>query len=511
MKIRNKKTGQIIEIDPSEASKYGITGGTSGVAGGIAREETSGQPKSNTLESLYNLTAKPTVQGLKGLIDLLGSAGATVGSAATMKVAPELSSKLADYALDTRQKTGMEGSFDQGVGSGLKTVGTGLLKGAAGVGAVANIAAPVTAGLKGGIGMAGRAVGKEGIRNLLTNTGLYGVGEGAKAMREGEEVLPAVVRGATGGSTTGPAAGIFGENDFTQAADVALSVGLPILLGKQIDKTTNKIVNTPGKFIKQIKSGITSSGLAQGLKKRIGDFKYKQGMDDIRAYMNAPKKIKTQAFDKGINLEEVAYSRGLDDTPQTNYTTVRKQSELANKELIKMAKAQKLDQVVGNDIFDEVADGLIPKATSKAEATAIDAWRKFNKEKYLYFDMDETLKAKKLFDSASYTKGGTVKSNAISKANKQVADVMRQQIKDAVDGAEELLRTQEESILLESIYKNLIVSKKGTTLKDTFGRLLNPQTLGREIIGGIGEKLTGGQKFGHNVVGNQSIRDSLSP
>jgi len=499
MKIRNKRTNQVIEINPSEAGKYGITNASKGDTGDTA----------SILKSLYNLIIKPTYEGGKGYAELLGSAGATAGSAVTRKVAPELSSKLADYALDTRQKTGMEGSFDQGLGSGLKTVGTGLLKTAGGVGAAANIAAPISAGIKGGIGMAGKQIAKEGVRNLLTNTGLYGVGEGAKAMREGEDVLPAVIKGATGESTTGPATGIFGENDFTQAADVALSVGLPILLGKQIDKATNKIVNVPGKFIKQVKSGITSSGLVQTLKKKIGDTRYKQGMDDIRAYMNAPKKIKSQAFDKGIVLEEVAYSRGLDDTPKTNYATVKEHGNLANKELIELAKEQELDQIIGNKIFDQVADELIPKATSKAEVIAIEKWRNFNKEKYLFFDMEETLKAKKLFDSASYTKGGTIKSNTVSKANKQVADVMRQQIKKNVDGAEKLLRVQEESILLEQVYKNLIISKKGTTLKETFGRLLNPQTLGKQVIGGLAEKLTGGQKFGHNVAGNQSIKNNL--
>jgi len=46
-------------------------------------------------------------------------------------------------------------------------------------------------------------------------------------------------------------------------------------------------------------------------------------------------------------------------------------------------------------------------------------------------------------------------------------------------------------------FRNIFFQR--TTLKTTLGRIFNPITAGKEIIGGLAEKATGKQKFGFRV------------
>jgi len=490
MIIRNRRTGEVKEVSANQASNYGIS----------PSQKPTEQPSLSFSKSLYNLMAKPVVEGAKSYGELMGAAGTGIGSGIARRVGkPELAESLAKKSLDIRQRTGIEGSFQEGVLPGLKTMGVGGLKTLGGVGAAASVGMPIQAGLAGGVGALGKGVAQQGVRSLLVNLGLYGAGGAAKAAREEKPIIPALLRGATGEETTGLATGVFGETPTTKAIDVALGVGLPVLFGKQIDKATGKIVTAPGKFARQVKSNITTSKVAQGIKSKSGEFLYKQGKDDVLGYLNPTKKMKADALKKDIDLADTVIARGLDDTPQNNLALVRKQEKIARSELIKLAKEKKVGIVVKKDLYQKIADELKNKSRSVAEKKALDKWAKDNAKS---LTVSKALSEKKVAGAAAFTKTGNIKQNAIAKADGTLAMRIREILsKEDVLGedAKNLLRSQEESILLDKIFANVLSSKKGTTLKTTLGRIFNPITAGKEIIGGLAEKATGKQKFGFRV------------
>ena len=63
--------------------------------------------------------------GIPKYLNILNAAGLTLLGTAQMKKQPEKATQMLEKAYALRQKTGTEGSFDQGVKSGLKTLGSG--------------------------------------------------------------------------------------------------------------------------------------------------------------------------------------------------------------------------------------------------------------------------------------------------------------------------------------------------------------------------------------------------
>ena len=63
--------------------------------------------------------------GVPKYLDMLQAAGLTAVGMTQMKKAPEKATTNLEKALELRRKRGLEGSFDQGLKSGLKTVGSG--------------------------------------------------------------------------------------------------------------------------------------------------------------------------------------------------------------------------------------------------------------------------------------------------------------------------------------------------------------------------------------------------
>lgn len=285
-KIRDTQTGKVLSVRgdaPPDAQDIDAIFGN--------QQKTTGG-----LEGLYNLVARPTVEGVKGYADLVGSAGKTVlgsmlsngasnnandavpevqaikeamarGDTATAKKLAEQSrsryntsgqisdkmlsggQKVLDSATAERQRTGLEGSFDQGLGSGLKTVGIGSLKGAGGVLSALDIYTL-------GKGSLVKNLAQRGVRNALLNAPLYGVGNIAKDVREtgGENLGQSAWEGVTGSNPIGPVEGITGDTKVAPLADILLSLGLPMTkYGKWSDQVATNVVNAPGRAVQGVK------------------------------------------------------------------------------------------------------------------------------------------------------------------------------------------------------------------------------------------------------------------
>jgi len=510
-----------------------------GILGDLQEEKISEEKKTGLLGKAYNLTLKPIVQGLQQYGELVGTAGEQLLAggatkltdantkkklelASQMKIAREnndlvkmkqlaeesrklsgtgetlgdISQNLSEDVLTKRQQQGTEGSFDQGTLSGLKTVGIGSLKGAAGVASAAEIAAII---MSGGTSAAIAQFGKTAVRNAMVNAGLYGTGEALKAAREGGDVGEGFIKGTTGEGTTGIATGAFGENAATQTIDTALSIGLPILFGKQIDQATNKIVSAPKQMITQIKGGINTNNISQGLKNKAGEFLYNQGKDDVLAYVKPTKQMKKIAESKGIDIGDSIIARGLDDTPENNIIALQEQNKIANNELVKMAKDKKIGIIIKKGDYYDIAEELKKTARSNAEKLALDKWANDNAKS---LTVKKALEEKRIAGSSGYNKTGNIKQQTISKADAKLEQFIREKLNsNRVLGkdSENLLRSMEEGILLEDVFKNTKVSGSPTSLKDSIGRILNPITFGKTVVGGVAEKVTGGRKFGFNV------------
>ena len=511
-----------------------------GILGDLQEEKTTEkEKKSGLLSKAYNLTLKPIVQGLQQYGELVGTAGEQLLAGGATKLTEAQTKRLSELAIEMktarenndiekmkqlaeeskkisgrgetlgnisqglsedvlakRQQQGTEGSFDQGTLSGLKTVGIGALKGAAGVASATEIAAIV---MSGGTSAAITQFGKTAVRNAMINAGLYGTGEALKAKREGGDVSEAFVKGTTGEGTTGIATGAFGENSATQTIDTALSIGLPILFGKQIDKATNKIVSSPKQIITQIKGGINTNNISQGLKNKAGEFLYNQGKDDVLAYVKPTKQMKKIADSKGIDIGDSIIARGLDDTPENNITALQEQNKIANSELVKMAKDKKIGIIIKKGDYYDIAEELKKTARSNAEKLALDKWANDNAKS---LTVKNALTEKRIAGKSGYNKTGNIKQQTISKADAQLEQLIRSKLNsNEVLGkeSENLLKSMEEGILLEDVFRNTKISGTPTSLKDSIGRILNPVTFGKTVVGGVAEKVTGGKKFGFNV------------
>jgi hypothetical protein len=224
------------------------------------------------LGAVYNLTLRPIIEGVKAGVKTLG-AGLTQTAATVfnslqavrsrdLKYGYELAKQaqktadpvkrqrlltesrnisqrgtvidnasiiLADSALAQRKKLGIE---DTGVGTGI--VSTMNLAGGAGatIDAIAILSSY------------GAAIPAIAVKNAIYNSILFSVGSAAKAARErGMAAVPmAAIRGATGYETTGLAEGIFGETPQTRSIDLAISVLVPLIFGKKIEKKVGGLV-----------------------------------------------------------------------------------------------------------------------------------------------------------------------------------------------------------------------------------------------------------------------------
>lgn len=252
-------------------------------------------------KGLYNLVAKPTIEGLKGGAEWIGATGGTLlGSmlsnsatgntqqalkeAEALKQArlsgnTDLSQQLAGQSRqryqtggqvsnamlqggqdilsktnELRQRTGMGGSFDQGLMSGLTTAGIGTLKGASGALALYDLL-----GIKNAVGQVAQKggalipailgqVASKGTRNALINAPLYGVGNVAQDIRTtgGENLGQSAWEGITGSKPIGPAQGITGDETIAPLVDTALSLGIGLSkYGKWTEKMATSATKLP--------------------------------------------------------------------------------------------------------------------------------------------------------------------------------------------------------------------------------------------------------------------------
>lgn len=320
------------------------------------------------LTGLYNLAVRPTVEGAKGFGELATSAGKTVlgsmlsngatnntndalGEAEAIKQARlsgnnDLAKQLADksrnrykYAgqvsdallqggekvLDSatqqRQNTGLEGSFDQGIGSGMKTVGVGALRGAGGVLSALDVATL-------GKGSLVKNLAVRGVRNTLLNAPIYGVGNVAQKGRENisqgkdltEGMGSAVWEGVTGSNPVGPFQGVTGDETIAPIADVALSLGTSFSkYGKWADKTAQTIVNNPIKILEKVRAGKMS------FQEKVADTK--------RFFTQAPKDIKLE--DVPDSAVDVYKSRFVKDVKKINEMGVDDPMDQASRRAIR--------------------------------------------------------------------------------------------------------------------------------------------------------------------------------
>jgi hypothetical protein len=298
--------------DPTTGQSYNVTGDqapTQQEATELFASQTP-QKKTGAMEGLYNLIARPTVEGFKGYGDLISSAGKTAlgsmlsngasgnttsatneglaikeaisrGDMVTAKKLAEQSrsryntsgqisdkmlsggQNILDSANIQRQENGMAGSFDQGLASGLTTTGIGALKGAGGVLSALDVvtlgkASLAKAGLKNVATNVVKGVAQRGVRNALINAPLYGTGNIAQTVRENvangrnatEGIPQSAWEGITGSNPVGVAEGITGDKKIAPLADIVMSLAFPMSgYGRWADKTATGVVNAPEKII----------------------------------------------------------------------------------------------------------------------------------------------------------------------------------------------------------------------------------------------------------------------
>lgn len=302
----------------------------------------------NLFKGIYNLAIKPTAEGVANYGKLIGSGLSTAGAVGLTSGAglleklsdTELAKKAkiddnldraasgvadagvntAEYAAKLRENSGLSGSFaadsegNRDIGSGIGTLVKGGLDTLGGVGAAYNIASLGTAGsLKGAFGVGS----KELTRNLITNSAIYGTGETAKAIREGENVPNALLMGSTGQSTTGIFEGISGDTKNARSADTVLSILAPIIFGKKIEQATDDAVGAIGAVAS--KTGKSASEIAKPLTSKIGPRISKvaqKNADELFAStLLVPARIsrRLKTLDTVRTLNEYGISGNLDD------------------------------------------------------------------------------------------------------------------------------------------------------------------------------------------------------
>ena len=442
------------------------------------------QPQgSNLAQSIYNLAVKPTVEGVKGYGELVGSAGLTLGSMATQNIAPELSEKMANKALDIRQQTGMEGSFDQGLMSGAQTVGVGALKGAGGALAAIDLYSLGTAGSLTGVT---RQVAKKGVRNLLVNSGLYGTGETFKAAREGEDLLEAFMRGAKGDSTTGIFEGITGDEQLARAADVAVSIGLPILLGKQINKVTDTIVDIGSKpaqlVAKLVDKGIDSLKIGGSIKARVGDALYEQYVNNVEAEMKTTQSMREAAKRKGIRLGEEAIVRGVTGDWDKDTKMIQKQNKEAVKLLKeKIASSDTKGSLVTKTDMRSILDKL-KEGKDKRAQRILEKWFE-DLPKHNLKTMDDVYEIKQLAGGEAFRRYGNVRDNLRAQAYNELFWDMRDLITNKVEGADTLMRHIDAGILLEKALQRSSIALRPKDIERQVRQLLSHGGIQQYVLG----------------------------
>jgi hypothetical protein len=120
--VTHPTTGKIIKITgataPTEAEIDDIFSKTGGGLPNIPKEG---------IGTFLKSTAEAT--GIPKSLANIGALGSTLVGAGAMAInKPEFAQKSFDTALNLRKYAGTEGSFDQGVGSGLKTIGSGAIE-----------------------------------------------------------------------------------------------------------------------------------------------------------------------------------------------------------------------------------------------------------------------------------------------------------------------------------------------------------------------------------------------
>lgn len=188
----------------------------------------------------------------------------------------------------------------------------------------------------------------------LWNTALQGSGELAKGIREGKsakEITENIFKASVGqGKTSGPFSGIFGENGLAQAADMALSIGLPLVIHGKTSELTNvpkevqsQLRDARGKWVEGQKP-IKPPKQTQAQWKFQLEFNKKYGRnpyeivtnDDLRKALKieAEKRIGMQA--RPVGADTIASRTQSSKVPQVEQKTIDiqpTQTPISNKPL----------------------------------------------------------------------------------------------------------------------------------------------------------------------------------
>jgi hypothetical protein len=203
----------------------------SGVAGvKKAQIKTPEDKQFSLLQSAFNLTIKPIVDGAKGFMQLTEAAG---GSALFTAEKSGVTDILSSTQEDDLQRV-IEPIVNQKYANPEQIIMSSALDALGAAGAAVDIftlgKATAAKGLiTGGV----EGVSRLGLANMAINAPLYGIGSAVKAYREGQNPDKAFVMGLTGQETTGLFEGVLGASTAAKQADTALALFLPIVASRQ--------------------------------------------------------------------------------------------------------------------------------------------------------------------------------------------------------------------------------------------------------------------------------------
>lgn len=531
-KIINPQTGEVLRVT---GDKVPTQQDAAEIFASRTTKTTTNQQNPNLLQSIYNLGIRPTVEGTKSYSQLVGAGLGTIlgknlsesvelntqqalkeaealkqarlsGDTEQAKKLAELSrtrynttGQVADIAAiqgqnilenvaNLRQQTGLEGSFDQGLLPGLKTVGIGTLKGLAGVGAATDLFLLGTAGTLTG---ATRVIAREFVRNALVNSGLYGTGEAIKAAKEGGDITDAFINGLSGNGTTGIFEGLVGDSDVAKAADIALSIGLPLLLGKQIDKATNKIVsigeNGAKTAVNMVKSG-SSKLVKSNLKQALGDRAYQEVVDDINASVNSTKSQRSMMDKAGTDIGEEYLTQGLSgkfdkQSINSDISYLSEQNKLLEKELLNLAENSGTKNFFTKTDFDDLLYDLQKSGKyDAADLRHLQTWFDDIPNKNLT-SMEDVLEAERLAGSKAFSKTQTQLDNVKADAYGELYHRLREVVTSRLEGSDNIFKQKNANYILINVLQNTKVSTKPLNLERKIGKLFSPRTLAQQTIG----------------------------
>ena len=502
------------------------------------RQQAQAEPggPSGALSGFLNLAVVPTIRGIKGFGELTAAGAGTVGTGALQAVSglageasqtglaqqlgltEELTGvsqataggavNLAARTKELREQTGLEGSLvsregditqESALGAGKTAFGAGL-RTAGGVGAAYNL---FTLGTAGSLTGFAKQAARITVRNALVNAGLYGTGSTLQARRKDEDLLDAFMKGVTGENPVGIFQGVLGDdNEMAQTIDVAMSIGLPILFGKYIDRTTNAIVDAPGKGVMYVKNGLTTSKIATNLKQAMSQKFYNARKSDIVAKLKPSSANAQRALKADMDIGDSYVAHDLTEKSIAgNLKKVDKQISAARAEYVKELKANNANVKISDDIFEEVANRARAKASSQSELTAINKWRDFNKTKYAHkgtislTDLDD---ARIASADKAFGPKGTIKQTAIADTSADFYFTARGQVQEALmqggqDRAANLYGWMEEGIVLKSMLKDARVREIktgqpiGAQTQKIVSRTLNPLAWPKVVGAGAGK------------------------